>query len=442
MSFLFWIIACCAICWIFLRKNFAWYQMSLLMVYIAFLTVSGELGNTYPIYLLFAVVPYLFSKDRYGPFALLFIIVSIVYLAIGVGMQSANASLVTFLTRLFPFIFFLMLLNNTKAEDSLIHFKPLLIVALIVEAVIGFYLIRNGSGAGFSFGDQIRLVSNSQPITGNIGIAILPILGYLYFKNSTTFRDRLLLIGCLLFFFFWIVFSGTRGYILIYGACILPIVINFFFLQGGNRKTSSFAIVALMLILIVALIALVVFENDLTRLIESVFRSGAIGVRGFENTVVMQFFLSENLFEKFLGIGLGGTWSEHGSFFNILIQNAQGSYLLSEYAGATGTSFHNFYANILGLQGIAGIALIVGVYIKMIGATTTACSAGSARRGFKAFLIMYIIGYAAMLYFRWSADCGLCEMAMLAYVINLARSDSQENCDTDKESMLLGKKAD
>ena len=48
------------------------------------------------------------------------------------------------------------------------------------------------------------------------------------------------------------------------------------------------------------------------------------------------------------------------------------------------------------------------------------CSSGRLRQYLSVFLLMN----ALVLYYRWSADCGICEYAMLAYVLNLTKERS------------------
>lgn len=409
--------------YLLLRERFAAYLVSLLVVFLVALTISGELDFTLPILVVFSLGPYLTAHKKYGLVPLLFIISTVGYLLVGVLLQSATASLITFLSRLLQFMAYFLLVDNRKAVQPLRNGISLIVLATIAESLIGFYLIGNGSMAFNDSSNEIRLVSNSQPITGNIAIALLPLIGYLYFVSKPDKHERFALLSCMFVLAFWVVLSGTRGYTLVYGVGATLILANYFFGAKKSRNSMLFAVLLLSVGLLVCLAAVIVFQDQLIAKIDDTLRlSESLGVREHENSIAINFFSSGGCLQKLFGIGLGASWSEYPGYVLSVLSEFGPSGYAAHYMGRAGTNFHNFYANILCLQGLFGLALIALVIVT-IQKDIIRSFGRSGNRSFRMFLIVYVFMIMLMLFYRWSADCGICEFAMLAYVINLIRAD-------------------
>ena len=61
------------------------------------------------------------------------------------------------------------------------NYKKIIKMSVITETLLGFYLMMTSTIVDAN--GLVRLVSNAQPITGNISTVILPISVYYYLKN-------------------------------------------------------------------------------------------------------------------------------------------------------------------------------------------------------------------------------------------------------------------
>lgn len=144
--------------------------------------------------------------------------------------------------------------------------------------------------------------------------------------------------------------------------------------------------------------------------------SGSLGIRDQENKTGLLFYHSEHLASQLFGIGIGASWGEHPEYVSAVQSVFGATGVATRYLARVGTNFHNFYLNILCLQGLFGICILTTVFFDLIGKATS-LSRNSSKTA--AFYVLYIAMLALMLYFRWSADCGIIELVSLAYIFNL-----------------------
>ena len=418
--------ACSTVSYVVLRNRFISYQMSLLAVFIVGLTMSGQLDSTLPVLVLFSLLPYLTGVGRFNWVSLLFILSSMAYLIFGVVCQSATASFVMFLSRLMQFVAFYLIFDNEIVKKSPEPTISLVVAMTIVESVIGLYLIKNGTMAANIEMEGVRLVSNSQPITGNIAVCLLPLIGYIYFFKKPSGKQIALVLFCMFILAFWVVLSGTRGYTLVFGAGFLFILADFFFSGNKTRIRMQSSVLALCFVALVCLLLVGIFQEQIFNKIDNSLRlSGSLGIRDQENKTGLLFYHSEHLASKLFGIGIGASWGEHPEYVSA-VQSVFGTTgVAARYLSRVGTNFHNFYLNILCLQGLFGICILATVFFDLIGkALSLSCNSSKAA----AFYVLYIVMFALMLYFRWSADCGIIELVSLAYIFNLINLKGKLDC--------------
>ena len=143
----------------------------------------------------------------------------------------------------------------------------------------------------------------------------------------------------------------------------------------------------------------------------------SVGIRKYENAAVIDFMKNAPLQELIFGIGLGGTGYKHEALQNALYkQFSLGMWNRNHYMSESGALFHSLYSNIALCLGLLGILIIIFVFAKMWKCINEACRDNVfIRRLLHAFLI----GFFIMNYYRWSSDCGIAEMIMLALVLKL-----------------------
>ncbi len=82
--------------------------------------------------------------------------------------------------------------------------------------------------------------------------------------------------------------------------------------------------------------------------------------------------------------------------------------------------FHNFWATILYSSGIVGLALVVIVYLSIISRALKATSDPKLR----IILLSFLLSYAVLLWYRWTATSGILEFAVFSYIL----------CDIQKQN--------
>lgn len=403
------------------RKDFLRYQLILLASFLAALTLSGELGNTMPVYAVAALVPCLLRCREYASVTLVFCLAMGLYLLMGI-IQSPVEAITTFICRIAQFFGLIFVVGGSYSEPSSRDCEKIVQAGLAIEVLLAGYLVSNGTMAGGGDVEGIRLVANSQPITGNLAIALLPLLGYLFFRcYEYNPAGRLRVMFYASCFLSLCVLSGTRGYVLMFGLCYA--VLFFFFVwdaaTGKLKSRAPYLIISLGLTLLFCLVA--AFQKELFQLVADVLRvDDSLGIRDYENVAVIETYVGMPNINKVTGIGLGGRWADIPAFVDTVIKRfplwARDKYLLS-----IGTAVHNFFSNVLVLQGALGIVLILLVAGWLLSHIR---HASLANKPMRVFLYAFVVGYAAMLYFRWSADCGVGVLVFLGYTVQLLSQES------------------
>lgn len=258
-------------------------------------------------------------------------------------------------------------------------------------------------------------------ITGNVSVAIAPVIAWCYFKPDASSRDRLAMVISSLVLLFWVVLSGTRGYILNYGFFLIPILLHFCIGKKPRSQFEIFVFVGALAIVVALEVFMVEHERIVSALTELLFRSDtpragdslALGVRGQENSLMRDFMFTTSAQVRAFGIGLGGTFADYSEF--ALAAWANG---IPNYINASGASFHNYYSVIWSLQGAFGLVVTLMTFAWVLYGTARSAARNAWLR---ACLVLYAAGFFIALMFRWSTSCGITEMLVFAAVLNLAR---------------------
>jgi len=400
-------------CSIKYRKDKIKQQVTFLIIYLIGLTIVGELDVLLPIYFVFSLLPFLFRLRRISKFTGILIVYFGAYLVIGMTMQNTVAAIVTFISKIWQYIvFFIVMDAEIKIEDS--DYKNLLRIGVIAESLLGLYLLFSSTNIDKNSG-LVRLVSNAQPISGNIATAMLPIsvIYYMYDRGNSKSNRRVLWLN--LVFLIWIILSGTRGYTLEYSATMVLIFYDYFTnsrVGRTSRQNRIFVAAALALIAV----AIVVVVPGILEKASSILRlKGSVGIRTYENAAVRDYFRTSTLLTQFFGIGIGGTGGECSSMHAALYrQFSMGMWNRNHYLYDSGALFHNLYANVLMNLGLLGILMIVAIYVKMWRRITNCCRSNIMERR---IMHLFQFSFALMNYFRWSAVCGIAEMIIFALIL-------------------------
>lgn len=408
-----------------IKTNSLWItqQLELLMIFIIGLTFIGKLDVLLPIFFLASLVLLIKHLKNISYWTLFFCGYFGLYLLYGLIVQSTVSTIIAFVAKCWQFIVFFLVINSTlhfRKENIYYNIK----LGLVIETLLGIYLLFTGQMVDPN--GLVRLVSNSQPITGNLAIATLPLTVYLYFNSNNKIKSKLILIN--LFFLVWIILSGTRGYLLVYALTMFVIMLDYF-----RIKTSNIILLLKNILICIALlgsiiiIAMLVFP-EMIDIVDSILRLNAsVGIRTFENALAIDFFKNTSLINEIFGIGMGGTAGDYPEY--LIALNRQlllGMWHSAKYMYDSGVLFHNLYANVLLNFGVIGIFIIITMSYRIYHIIN---KISYKSYQIKYALILYFTGFLLMNYYRWSADCGIGEMIILALVLKRIKQEDLEEYD-------------
>ena len=402
------------------RKKYVQEQMAFLCVFLIGLTFVGELDLLLPIYFVVSLTPFLHKIRKISKKTLLIGIYFIIYILYGVLFQDINGTLVTFISKLWQFvIFFIVYDSEICVKDT--DYKSTIKWLLLFETIIGVYLLVTSTHMSTS--GLVRLVFNAQPITGNISTATLPLSVYYYYKNRKNPEAAKWIITINLIMLVWIVLPGTRGYTLEFAATMFFVIFDYFTHNTG-RTSATNRVITFIGITLCSVVLVIVIPEILERASSILRLRTSVGIRTYENAAIIDYIKSAPFLNKMIGLGLGGgTPDSHALQSALLKQIGLGMWNRSHYLYGKGAMFHNLYANILMCFGILGILVILRLNIIIWRRIRVSCG---AQKGLCLVLHLFQLSFLLMNYYRWSADCGICEMIILALVLKLisAQKDS------------------
>ena len=411
-----------------IREKQIYQQIVFLLIYIIGMTFIGEMDILLPIYFLVSFFSIVINMNKISYVSIVIYAFFGCYLIFGLLFQNTIATCVSFIAKYWQFIVFFIVIDskvNLKADVKIRQLQ----IALLVETLLGVYLLLTNSEVGDN--GMIRLVSNSQPITGNIAVAVLPVSVYLYLKNKGNHRIETQIIFIELGFLFWIIMSGTRGYTLLFFLVMIPIFYDYFIRNrrsGRNAAHTRFMILAFVCWMFLLLVILI---PSFSGQIVSILRlSDSGGIRSYENAAEWQFFWNAPWGVKLFGIGMGGTPGRYGAYVDaITAQIAKGMWNQEVYLYEAGSPYHNFFANLILNMGLLGLIVISIMNILIWKKTGQICGQNATE---KWAFHLYHIGFLLMNWFRWPAECGIAEIVFYGLLLKLIERENQNNSAPNK----------
>lgn len=402
------------------NKKYIEQQIWFLVIYLVGLTFVGELDVLLPIYFIVSLLPFVNHVRRISTFTALISLYFGLYLLYGIVSQSVTGTLVTFVAKIWQFIVFFVVYDSDislKKEN----YKKVIWIAVITETLLGGYLLITSTNIDAN--GLARLVSNAQPITGNISTVVLPISAYYYWKNRVNGKQTRWLFFINIVMLVWIVLSGTRGYTLEFMATMVLIFYDYFTNKqvGEISRKNRMLIITLFVVLFFSIIITVPMVLDK---LDSVLRlQSSIGIRTFENAAVKEFITNASILVTLFGIGLGGQGGSYTVMYTALSrQFSLGMWNKRHYLNDSGALFHNLYGNILMCLGVIGIAVVTFINISIWKRITKSCiNFVQLRRVMHLFQLSFLL----MNYYRWSAVCGIAEMIVFALILKIIEKDGK-----------------
>lgn len=405
-----------------LRNKWVLQQIVFLVVYLIGLTVVGELDALLPIYFVVSLFPFLRYVRRISVFTGYVSLYFGLYLVYGLVNQNAVGALVTFIAKIWQFIVFFVVYDadiNIKTEN----YKNVIRLAVITETLLGFYLMVTSTNMDAN--GLVRLVSNAQPITGNISTVVLPLSVYFYFKNRGNGRQTKWFLFVNMIMLVWIILSGTRGYTLEFTATMILIFYDYF-TNGKVGETTQKNRMIILVLFAMAAFACVVAVPEILEKFESVLRlKSSVGIRTYENTAIKEFVSKASILTALFGIGLGGQGGNYYAMKNALYrQFSLGMWNRKHYLYDSGALFHNLYANVIMCMGVLGIIVLVCINVEIWKRITYSCG---RKIGIRRIMHLFQLSFLLMNYYRWSAVCGIAEMIIFALTLKLLENDEINN---------------
>lgn len=396
-------------------------QIAFLAVFLAGTSVIGELDVLLSIYFVVSFIVLFPHIKKLSGFTLLLFFYIIPYVMIGVFRQNPERTMVMLIAKIWQFVVFFLLIDQPLELRENID-KRLFIRAMIVETVLGIYLMINSTMTDTLSG-LVRLVTNGQPISGNLSTVLLPVSAYYYMQNRNDPSKIRFLLWTNLYFLIWIVLSGTRGYTLEYVA-VMGFVFFDFFTSGKSGRTAQINRFFVLLSLGVGAVALVAVIPGLLERLSNILRlTSTVGIRTYENAAVREYLQNTDLTHLFFGIGYGGTAASDPAMLRALYrQFSLGMWNQNTYLYRSGPTFHSLYANIAVGLGIIGILFLFASFVRMWKKVSRICEHDSFIRG---AMHLFLISFFVMNYYRWSADCGITEMIIFAMVLKMIEKEKK-----------------
>ena len=410
----------------FIRKHLIEYQLVILVIYLVAMCFTSSMKIILPIYIVFSSLPFCSGVKKLERIPFIVFSISAVYVIFGLLFQDKTETLVSFLSKTYQFIIFMMVLSYMKRHEveAYNNGKKLMWFALAVESILGAYLLTQSTLIGDN--GLTRITAGRQPVGGNFAVVIVPILVYSYFRYNHM-RGKLVAIS--LATGLWVFLSGTRGYMLLYFLSLFPMYIDYFFSMEKKHRYKT----CLSILLAIGIVLFVVVNTNIWDTLSVMLRlESGTGIRGSENKIAIEFFNNTTIRYKVFGIGYGGRPADAPGYLSAVSNNVSGAWSYSNYADRIGVSFHNLYSNFVLLQGIIGILEVVIIFIWGLGKIK---SIESETLNERRCIYLYWIGFFIMNCFRWSCDCGIAEMIVLALVIGMM--NSKQNRETDFSSVIV-----
>ena len=389
-------------------------KLVFLYIFIVGVTFLGKLDVLLPIYFFVSTCPFITKVRKISKITLFICAWFGIYLVFGLIFQDPVATITSFVAKYWQIIIFFIVIDTPLKSKTIVTYNQLQ-VSLLIETILAIYLLLTNSKVEEN--GLVRLVSNAQPITGNIAITVLPISVYLYFKYKNDSKIETKIIFTEMIFFVWIVLSGTRGYTLMFAGTMFIVFYDYWICNQKNKPKAYNRFAIIFLMGFAALVFIVVTPEILNRIISILRLEDSTGIRSYENAAEWEFFLNAPWNVKIFGIGLGGTAGTYNAFSSaILKQVSRGMWNKNSYLYGSGAPFHNLFANLLLNLGVIGVIVVIIAEVYIWNIIFRVCKKNSK---IKWIFHLYQISFLLMNYFRWSASCGIAETIAFSLTLKL-----------------------
>ncbi len=289
--------------------------------------------------------------------------------------------------------------NHLFSLTVLLYFSAVILISLLinsVNSVISIFIIRLAGILLFYYiFSHVDFKLKAKPWHLALSFAceiLLTVIGFALSKDYRLMLNFQCTVGCI-----------ATGFVLL-------LAYDFY----KNQKILLFSSLKQKLLALPLLLAGVLMErfNVMEFIFHSLRFGESTGRRQSEDLFVIRFMPKRPLFNILFGNGFGSPIGKYRISRSIIYEVADSRYTLKVLPKVEG--FHNCWSTILYSSGIVGLILIVLLYGSII---LQAMRAATDNR-FRMILLSFLVSYAVLLWFRWTATSGILEFACLSYVIH------------------------
>lgn len=391
------------------KIGFVYYQLFTATVYLISLSYIQTLDITLVIYLIFSIIPYIrnfkITSTLYS-IILMYFVLSVFISVLNNGIGSAISIFTIRLSGLFLFHFLFSDIDfqkhRVKTHISSFKYSVSFLLCELIVLLIGLSLSTDG-----------RLMLNYQCTVGCIATSAVLFLAYrlLEFKSN-----RIIIIIAMIALTVVACLSGTRGYILVSVAVTCVSI----FVYAEIRMRLIMCLSAL-------LIGLIKYESILNLFLSKLRMGESTGRRTSENLFVLEFMNERSFFNLLFGNGFGAVVGRFSISEDIIARVSDTAYTYYVLHNVSG--FHNFWATILYSSGIVGLIMVIALYIMLFRQVLSS----NASFKFKIVALVFLLSYAVLLWYRWTATSGILEFAMFAYILYDIKLRSECKIEVENE---------
>ena len=381
------------------KMGFVLYELLCATTYLVSLSFIQTLDITMPIYIAFALLPYIKCFQIKSFFSVSFLLYFSTVILISILLNGIAAPLSVFLIRLSGLLFFYYVFSN-------VDFDPMHGFGVVASLICEILLLI----LGLILSPNDRLMLNFQCTVGCIATSFVLLCAYDFYKRRSMLSFAVMLthtlIACI---------SGTRGYILV---CLVVSFVSIILFPSIKLKLVALPIL---------LVGFIIEHNAVFKVFENALRFGeSTGRRTAENRFVIKFMLQRPFYNMLFGNGFGSRTTKFSISQAIIseVSDSSWSYKILQRVD----SFHNLYFTILYSAGIVGVVMVLVLYYSIIKTSLTGCTNSKM----KTVIVCFLLSYAVLLWYRWSATSGILEFAVLAYILN----DIHREFPADKAGQL------
>lgn len=404
------IIVCFAFFLAHKRLGFLGYQLAIAFVYLLALSFEQTLDYTMSVYFFFAVIPYVNRFIAPGVLGIIFALYLVFYSIIS-AIFNGPVHVISMLVihYLGPLLLIYVFCNISEEEMLPLRYRSgpgifryidrVLIAAALAETAV--------SMVAMALSPDGRLMLNYQCTSGCIACCCIVLA---YHQIAGNHRIGLSVV-CMLVFLGWSFASGTRGYIVLgFGMAVFIIL----FLR--NKSIPALLACSAMIVLCVMI---VLSPETIGEIIGDSRFGETTGRRAWENQWAVNLFAEQGLQKDLFGFGIATQYSTQPEALAAFAGVNPDAYSFNMiYNNRT---LHNFWYSCILSIGLVGCTMFVALFIGFV----KRLSRRTPDKNIVSIVAFFLVIYAFVIWFRWTATGGVLEAAVIWSLFSLVATNKR-----------------